>query len=324
MKKIILFSLLLSAAVISFNSYAKSNDESIDKIVAVVNDDVVTKSELNRSLVVIKAQIAQGNISAPSDTVLQKQALDQLINKKLQMQIAKQVGINITDADVDKVVQNVAIKNNMSIQTLYERINHDGMSTADYRNELREQMTIQKLQQQEVAGHITVTPEEITRFMQSKIWQKNDNKEYHLEDILIPLSDTPSSEEVTTAKQRAQAVIAKLNQGQNFRDMAQKESGDHRALIGGDLGWRKLPEIPNAFAQHVVNMQPKEIAGPIQTPNGFHVIRLAAERATDSKTEAPNRTQVEQLLMQRKFEEHAQNWVSKMRSQAFITINKKA
>src|SRR5438046_1750382 len=110
MKKI-LFTIFFSVILISVNSYAKSNDMTIDKIIAVVNDDVVTKSELNRSLVVMKSQIAQSNVNVPSDSVLQKQALDQLINKKIQMQIAKQVGINITDADVDKVVQNVASKN---------------------------------------------------------------------------------------------------------------------------------------------------------------------------------------------------------------------
>jgi len=323
MKKVLLLALLVLANF-SFNTYAKSSGESLDKIVAVVNDDVVTKSELDRALSLTKIQLSQANMNIPSKDVLQKQVLDQLINKKLQLQIAKQVGINITDADIDRVVQNVADKNNISTSELYKRINQDGMSTATYRTELHDQMTVQKLQQQEVNSRITVTADEITNYMQSKLWQSNSSKEYHLEDILIPLSDTPSSDEIVDAKKRAVGVIAKINQGQNFTEAAQKESGDDRALTGGDLGWRKLPEIPSAFAQHVVNMRTNEIAGPIQTPNGFHIIRLVDERAIESKSDAPNRTQVEQLLMQRKFEEHAQNWVSKMRSQAFVSVNLKS
>lgn len=321
MKKILLFTLLFMSALFSVTDHAAQSSESLDQIVAVVNDDVVTKSELNRALGIIRMQIAQGQMSAPSDSVLQKQVLEQLINKKLQMQIAKQVGISISDADVDRVIQNVAVKNNLSVATLYQRINHDGMSTADYRNELREQMTIQKLQQQEVGSRIIVTPDEITSFMHSRLWKNNTTKEYHLEDILIPVSDTPSSEDIAAARKHAQEVATKIREGENFRSVAQKESGGENALKGGDLGWRKLPEIPSAFAQYVANMRPNEIAGPIQTSNGFHIIHLAAERSANGKSQSPDRAQVEQLLIQRKFEEHVQNWLSKMRSQAFISLN---
>jgi len=150
-------------------------------------------------------------------------------------------------------------------------------------------MTVQKLQQQEVATRITITPDEINHFMKSRLWQNNTNKEYHLEDILVPLADAPSSDDIDTARKHAQSVIAKINQGQSFTEAAKNESG------GGDLGWRKLPEIPSAFTQHVTTMKVDEVAGPIQTSNGFHILRLVAERSADGKSDAPNRTQVEQL-----------------------------
>lgn len=319
MKKLCSFILVIFAAItMTITCFAKTN-EPLDEIVAIVNDDVVTKSELNRSLIVTRHQIMQQQISMPADNVLKKQVLNQLINKKLQLQIAKQVGIDFTDADVDRVVQNVARQNNLSVNSLYERINHDGMGTEDYRGEIRDQMIVQKLQQQEVGSRLSVSTDEITSFMNSKLWQNNNNKEYHLEDILISLSDTPSSEEISRAKKQAQSIVTKLNQGQSFHEIAQQESGDNHALNGGDLGWRKLAEIPSAFAQQIVMMQTNDIAGPIQTPNGFHIIRLVAERG--AKDAAPNRTQVEQLLLQRKFEEHVQNWVAKMRGQAFISMN---
>ena len=186
MKKILLITMSLFLAHFSLTTQAKtkSDEFALDKIVAIVNDDVVTKSELNRSLSIAKLQIAEGHANAPSSDVLKKQVLDQLINKKLQLQIAKQVGIQFKDEDIDRIVQNVAEKNNISVAALYKRINSEGMSTTEYRNELREQMTVQKLQQQEVASRIIVTPDEINTFMHSRLVQNNNGiKEYHLEDV---------------------------------------------------------------------------------------------------------------------------------------------
>lgn len=301
--------LLIALTLFSISGYAK---ESLDEIVAVVNDDVVTQSELNRSLSITKMQIAQQHANMPANNVLQKQVLDQLINKKLQLQIAKQVGLNISDTDIDRIIENIASRNNLSTSDLYKQIGREGMSSEEYRSQLREQMTVQKLQQQEVSTRVTVTPDEITHFMKSSLWQDNTNKEYHLDDIVVSLEDAPSSDDIAAAKKQAQSIMSKINQGQTPSDVSST-----------DLGWRKLPEIPSAFAQHVTAMKVNEVAGPIQTPNGFHIIRLVAARSADGKADAPNRTQVEQLLMQRKFEEQAQNWVSKMRSQAFVTIKMK-
>ena len=286
-----------------------------------MNDDVITQSELDHDLNAAKLQIAREQMPAPSSEVLQKQVLDQMINKTLQLQLAKQGGIQVQDTDLDKAVAEIADRNQISIKLLYERIKEEGISTTDYRKEMRERLMMQKLQQQEVINRISVSPQEVTNFIHSNVWQNNSAKEYHLEDILIPISDTPTTEEILQAKKHALAIVTQLNQGKNFREVAQAESGDSHALQGGDLGWRKIPEIPSAFATEAIKMQANSIAGPIQTPNGFHIIRLAGVRAIGGKQAAPSRKQIEQLLMQRKFEEAVQNWISKLRSQAFIVVN---
>jgi peptidyl-prolyl cis-trans isomerase SurA len=320
-KSLLIISLLFCCTIFSASLLAKSSGQSLDQIVAVVNDDVITKSELDHSLSIVKMQISQQNAPMPTDSVLQKQVLEQLVNKRLQLQIAKQAGVNVSDADLDKAIGTIAKQNNMSTASLYQRLSQEGMSTSDYRREIREQLTLQKLQQQEVVSHVVITPEEVTTFMRSQLWQDNGTKEYQIEDILIPLSDTPSAEEIAAARKRAVAVVAKLNQGKSFREVAQSESGAKNALQGGDLGWRKLPEIPSAFAELVSRMQAKEVAGPIQTPNGFHIIRLGGLRNLGEQQAPPDRKQIEALLMQRKFEEAIQSWVSKLRSQAFIELN---
>lgn len=320
------FYLLLLSAIFCISSHAKSDNQSLDQIVAIVNDDVVTKTELHRALTAVKMQIQHEHLPAPSENVLQKQVMDQLINKKLQLQIAQRAGMRISDVELNKAIAHVAQLNHISVNSLYQRINQEGLSTSEYRHEIRDQLTLQKLQQQEVAGKIIISPQEISRFMNSKPWQNNGPKEYHLEDILVPLSDTPSQDEIAAAKKHAETIIAKLNRGQRFHEIAESESREKHPLQDhplqyNDLGWRKLTEIPSAFTEQVSQMQVKKIVGPIQTPNGVHILRLNAVHDLSSKQAGPSRKQVEEFLLQQKFEEAVRNWVSKLRSQAFITTN---
>lgn len=318
MKRIIVLTAIIFYSLFHSSVFAKPSKQAIDQIVAIVNDDVVTRSELTLALNTIKSQISHETFSAPSDAAMQKQVLDQLINKKLQLQIAKQTGINIDEDEVDSTIKKVASQNNLTVEELYDRLKQDGMSTVAYRKEVREQVTIQRLQQQEVVNHISITPQEVNSFMQSNAWKANTAKEYRINDILIPVSDTPSTTELKGAKTRAEAIMAKLNSGKKFSEVARAESSGAQALQGGDLGWRKLPEIPSAFAEDIAHMQPKQIAGPIQTPNGFHIIQLMDSRALSGEQVINDRKQIEQLLLQRKFEEAMQNWVSKIRGQSFI------
>jgi peptidyl-prolyl cis-trans isomerase SurA len=321
MKKnlLVLLSILLSCFSISIIAAAKPIDH-IDHIAAVVNDDVITQSELQQALVRAKTQISQAHLSEPDQSVLHKQVLDKLINQTLQLQLAKTAGIEINDEELEKIITHIAAQNHVTVNELYQRINADGVSREAYREEIQHQVTIQKLQQQEVASKLVIPPDEVNAFIKSRIWQTNTDKEYHLEDILIPLTDNPSSQAITKAKEKAYHILTQIEQGKNFHQLAQSESGNAEALAGGDLGWRKLPEIPTAFTEQVTHMKAKEISGPIQTPNGFHIIRLANVRHLSSHQTPPAHKQIEELLLQQKLEESVQNWLAKLRAQAFISI----
>jgi len=321
MKKITHALLVLFCTTLCINVSAKTEAQPLDQMIAVVNDDVITTSELDQAVTTAKSQIASQNVATPPDKVLKQKVLDQLINKKIQLQVAKQSGVAITDQELDAAIKHIAGQNNMSVDALYKRINLEGMSTHDYRTEMHDQILLQKLQQQEIAGKITITPQEVSTFMHSQVWQSNSAKEYRIEDILIPVSDTPTPEDIAKAKTRAQTVMTKIKSGLDFHTVAQKESGEKNALQGGDLGWRKLPEIPSAFTSEVSGMQKDQVAGPIQTPNGFHIIKLADVRANSDNKQGLDRKAVENLLLHQKFEEAVQNWMSKLRSQAFIDIH---
>jgi len=296
--------------------------ESLDRIAAVVNDTVITESELNTAINQIKKQMRGGNVSYPPKDILRKQVLDQLINKKLEIQLADQAGIHVTDVEIDKAVGNIAKANKFSVKELYEKVESQGMTKKEYRAEIHDEMLFQQIQQQAVGAKLTISPQEVDDFMRSKTWQAYNTKEYHLEDILVSLPEAPSPQDVAAAKKRADEILAKIHRGTSFSDIAAAESGNNNALQGGDLGWRKLPEIPPLFSNELIHMKPNDILGPLQTPNGFHIVRLVGVRTVAMKmTPQEQRKQVEQLIYQRKLEEATQSWMTKLRSEAFINLH---
>lgn len=297
-----------------------NNEQPLDKIIAVVNDTPIMETELSDAIDTIKKQIAASNTPVPTDAVLRKQTLQQLIDKKIQLQLADQAGMKVSDDDLTKAITRIAQQNNLPLEQLYSQVETQGLSVSDYRKEIREEMLIQEVQQHEVGAKIMITPQEINDFTRSKAWHETTNKEYHLEDILIALPDSPTSQQIQEAKNQADTLLTKIHNGLAFREAAMANSSDQKALKGGDLGWRKLPEIPSAFAEKIIHMKDNDIVGPIQTGNGFHILHLAGSHDLASN-EAPSSKQIQQLLYQRKFEEAQPAWLAKIRSQAFINMH---
>lgn len=321
MKIILKQTIFLLWLTLNITCFAGKNEFNLDTIIAVVNDSVITQSELNQSLSMAKKQMQHAHIPIPPSEALRKQVLDQLINKKLQFQLVKQLGIKVTNSEIDKTIASIAKDNKMPVRELYRHVSEQGMTIHEYRKELEEQLTLQKVQQHAIGNKLSITPDEVTTFMQSKKWQAFNSKEYHLEDILIALPEKPTEKDMTEAKQRAESLIAKIRLNKlNFHQAAEEESKENHDLQGGDLGWRKLSEVPSAFTDHLVNMQQNDIAGPIQTPNGFHIVHLAGERKISKLHAKDERKQVEQLLFQRKAEEAVQTWLTKLRAEAFVKI----
>lgn len=319
---------LSSVLVCTFlmNSYAvnvtKKNEQSLDRIVAVVNKTVITQSELDTAMDRIKKQLTATHTPIPPGTILRKQVLDQLINRKLQLDLAEQAGIQVTEADVTKAINIVAQKNRITPAKLYATVAEQGLNKQEYRKEIHDEIAINRIEQQMIGGKMSISSQEVDDFMRSAAWLSYNSKEYHLEDIFIALPETPTAQDMAKAKARAEAVLAKLHQGISFREAAVAESNSSKALQGGDLGWRKLPEIPSAFASRLVEMKTNDIAGPIQTPNGFHIIRVAGIRSVGMQgSKEEQRKQVQELLYQRKYEEALQSWATKLRSESFINTH---
>ena len=188
-----------------------AHEESLDNIVAIVNDSPITSSELDEAISTIQKQIRASGAALPPPEVLRKQVLDQVINRKLQLDLAKQGGLNVTEDQVNKAIATIAAQNKISVRELLEKVVQSGMTQPDYRKEIREEMTLQEVQQSQVSSHITITPQEVDDFMRSAAWKAYNNKEYHLEDILVTMPEAPSPQDLAQGKKKAESIIDKLS-----------------------------------------------------------------------------------------------------------------
>jgi len=278
MKKIFYGLMLLVCAVLCTNIFAVNSKQTlvaINRVVAVVNDQVITEAQLNDELIMIKKRLEKAGTPLPSNHILKEQVIQQMINQTLQLQLAKRTGVRISHHELNAALLRIAKQNHQTMHELYQSVKQQGWTVDGFRQEIRDEITIQKLQSRELAPHISISQQEVDDYLQSSGKDANKMPKYRLGDILIALPDTPSPSQVTAAKKKANIIVKKLKAGADFKKLAVSVSGDaSEALKGGDLGWRKLAELPSVFADKVSHMKTGEIAGPIQAPNGFHVIKL--------------------------------------------------
>lgn len=276
--------LIVSALLISTHSFAvssaSSNVQPLDSVVAVVNDQVITSTQFNQQMDLIKKQLAASHTPLPSDAQLRHQLLQHMIDVSLQKQIGKTAGITISDDTLNQTIGQIAAENNITVAQLSQKLAEQGINYNDYRAQIRDEMLISQIDQQAVGGTITISPQEVNDMLRTV--KMNDltgdtqsaMAAYHLKDIVIELPDSPTTVQIEQAQKQAIALVAKLRGGADFSQIAVGVSQDQNALQGGDLGWRKLAELPDPFIPYVKTLQVGDIAGPIRTANGFHIIKL--------------------------------------------------
>jgi len=250
--------------------------QSLDRIVAVVDDDVILQSELDAAVANILNQYRANPQQLPPRDVLDRQVLQSLIMMRLQVARAKDTGIRVSDADIDQAVQRVAQNNKISVDQLRASLSREGMSLEDFRSHLRDQILVQRLQQRAVQGQANVSDSEIDILLASNSLKSG---EVHLQHILIGLPDGADASQIAAARAKADEVKAKIDGGMDFTTAAIQYSSAQDALQGGDLGWRRFDEVPEAFANLVEGMQPGGVSQPLRGPSGFHIVKLVDKRA---------------------------------------------
>lgn len=254
--------------------------EAIDKVVAVVNNEVITESQLRHQMEISKQQFAAMNKPSPDTSALRHEALQQLIDKALLLQAAQKSGIKVDDKQLIHAIEQIAARNHLSIGQLQEQLTQQNISFAKYKNDIRNEIIISQLQQKEISSRIHISTQEIEdmiqlmkthpEFLQSKQIAMTDN-DYHLIDILaVPLPAQASKSSFDEGQRKANSIVIDLKKGIDLASLKQTDN----TIEMNDLGWRKIKEIPDIFASFVTKLNPGEFSGPIYAPNGFHIIQL--------------------------------------------------
>lgn len=283
MRRGLLASLSL-ALVLAFPGVAAAVEQPLDRIVAVVNDDAIMASELADRVAQARSQLAQRNISMPSDAVLRKQVLDRMVVEQIQLQMAKKANLTVDDTELNRAVRSIAQNNGMTLDQFADALERDGLSLADVRQQVRREMLIHQIQQRRVASQVKVSDQEVDRYLAQQ--GADRNVRYELGHILVSLPQSPSPDAVKQAQQRARELYRQIQNGADFADLAAAESDGANALQGGNLGWRSGAELPTVFADVVPQLEVGQVSEPIRSPSGFHLVKLLDRKGGESQQQA--------------------------------------
>jgi peptidyl-prolyl cis-trans isomerase SurA len=249
--------------------------DPLDRIVAVVEEDVILKSELDRAVNNLANQFASRQSPVPPREVLERQVLDRLILIRLQIARAEGTGIRVSDSEVDQTIANLARQNNMDLNQLRASLAHDGYSFDEFRSTMRDQLTVDHLKQRFVQARVNVTDTEVELLLAGGGLKRG---EVRLSHILIGVPDGAKPEQLAAAREKADKVHKEIEGGLDFAAAAIRYSEGQQALEGGDLGWRRYDEVPSVFADVVANLKPGEVTQPLRGPSGLHILKLVDQR----------------------------------------------
>lgn|SRR3990167_2083960 len=284
--------------VLSSSLYA-ADAQRLNSVVAIVNDSIITQTEFDQVLKGAREQIAAGkNSGAIDESMLQDTVLQQLIDEKLELELAKRTNITVTDAQLKEAVQHVADSNHISVEQLKNELAKRGVPFSEYQNIIRKQIIVHQVQQAMVGNKVHVSDQDIALARkQFQAMQAGMQRQYHVIDIV---SDT---------KKDAEKILAELKSGKKI---------DAVAPNAKDLGWRTADALPTLFLEQLKNMQSGDVAGPIQAPNGFHVIQLAGIQG-NTGTE-PTKEVLQNIAYQIAFQKEVKKWLVELRKTAYIKI----
>ncbi|EAT6493888.1 peptidylprolyl isomerase SurA [Salmonella enterica subsp. enterica serovar Cerro] len=264
--------LLLGIAMIANTSFAAP--QVVDKVAAVVNNGVVLESDVDGLMQSVKLNAGQAGQQLPDDATLRHQILERLIMDQIILQMGQKMGVKITDEQLDQAIANIAKQNNMTMDQMRSRLAYDGLNYSTYRNQIRKEMIISEVRNNEVRRRITVLPQEVDALAKQIGTQNDASTELNLSHILISLPENPTSEQVNDAQRQAESIVEEARNGADFGKLAITYSADQQALKGGQMGWGRIQELPGIFAQALSTAKKGDIVGPIRSGVGFHILKV--------------------------------------------------
>src|SRR6185503_341622 len=250
----------------------------VDRIVAVVNDEVITQNDLNERVnLVIRQLQRQGGQIPPSDQ-LSRQILERMINDMVQLQLAKENGIKVDDATLDKTIDRIAQENNLAMNDFRAALDKDGVKYPRFREDIRNEILLARLREREVENGIVVTDAEVDTELARESKEASSESEFRLSHILVMVPQQATPDQIEQRRKRAVLALSELRRGSNFAQVAATYSDAPDALQGGALGWRSSARLPQLFLETVEKLQPGDVSDIIRSPNGFHIVKLLEKR----------------------------------------------
>ena len=250
----------------------------VGRIVAVVNNEVITQFELNDRMRIVTQQLQKRGTPLPPQEVLEKQMLERIITDRVQLQFAKETGIRVDDLQLDKTLQRIAQENNMTVEAFRGALEKDGVSFAKFREEIRDEIILGRLREREVENRISVSDGEVEGFLSTRAAQAGGEDEFNLAHILVRVPEQASPEQIQSKRAHAEKALAELKKV-DFAQVAASYSDAPDALQGGVLGWRAASRLPALFLETINALKPGETSAVLRSPNGFHILKLLDTRS---------------------------------------------
>ncbi|CNI01941.1 peptidylprolyl isomerase SurA [Yersinia bercovieri] len=271
--------LILGLVVCANTAFAAPQE--VDKVAAVVDNGVVLQSDVDGLLQSVKLNAQQAGQQVPDDETLRHQILERLIMDSIQLQMAKKMGITVSDEALDKAIADIAAQNRMTPAQMRSRLAADGLNYDTYREQIRKEMLTSEVRNNEVRRRITILPQEVESLAKQIGNQTSGDAELNLSHILIPLPENPSQQQVDQAEELANKLVSDIKGGADFGKLAIANSADSQALKGGQMGWGKLQELPSLFAEKLQSANKGDVVGPIRSGVGFHILKVNDIRGAD-------------------------------------------
>ncbi len=255
----------------------------LDRVAVQINEGIILESEISHMVTSVKANAQKAGQGLPSDNALRTQVIERLILTHLQLQMAERIGLSIGDLQLDQTIENIAKEQGLSVSQMKQQIESEGMSFAQYREQLREEITLGEIQRIQVQRRIQVSPQEINNLVKMIQEQGLKDVEFQMGHILIEVPSNPTSEQLEASSKRANIVLKRLNDGEDFRRTAIASSSGPKALEGGIWDYMSINEMPTLFAEVVTDAKTGDVIGPIKSASGFHIIKIMDARGLQTQ-----------------------------------------
>jgi len=267
---------LAAALLLVLSSSASAAIKELDSIVVIVNDDVITRTMLDERVTDFRKQLQLSQLARIEPAALRKQVLERMIRDTIQIQQAKQLGIKVDDLTLNRMLERLASSNNLTLEAFRQALESEGLNYARFREQTRDEIMIQQLQQRMVASKVSVSDQEIQQYISLSDSQGNTNASYHLRHILVATPTAAKPADIDAAKKKAESIYQRIQDGEDFSDLAIRFSDGRNALDGGDLGDRKADELPQLFIDAVSDLAPGQSSRPVRSASGFHLLKLVS------------------------------------------------